>query len=37
MSWAAAAADHPVQLPKRAAGGLDQSPWSRSVGGPGPP
>jgi hypothetical protein len=34
---AAAAAAQPVQLPERTAGGLDQVPWSRSVGGPGPP
>ena len=33
----AAAAAQPVQLPERTAGGLDQVPWSKSFGGPGPP
>lgn len=33
----AAAADQPVRLPERAAGGLVRVPWSKSVGGPGPP
>jgi hypothetical protein len=32
-----AAAAQQVQLPERTAGGLDQVPWSKSVGGPGPP
>lgn len=37
FSSVAAAAAQPVQFPERTAGGLDQMPWSRSVGGPGPP